>query len=213
MILSHEKKFIFIHNYKVAGTSVRNALLKYNNRTFWKSSLAHKIKFLNGSFPKIYSKDFDHHITASELKQKLPTEIFDEYFKFGLVRNPWDWQVSLYKFMLKRKSHYQHELVKKFANFDEYIDWRIHEDLHLQKEFFYEGDTCLMDFIGKMENMKEDFEKICKRINVSEELPHKNPSRPAHEGFKKYYSQKSIDMVDDAFKEDIVLFGYEKPVL
>jgi hypothetical protein len=29
----------------------------------------------------------------------------------------------------------------------------------------------------------------------------------------KYYSQKSIDIVSEAFRADIELFGYETPVL
>jgi hypothetical protein len=29
------------------------------------------------------------------------------------VRNPWDWQVSQYKFMRKNPKHFQHEFIKK----------------------------------------------------------------------------------------------------
>ncbi|MET1260754.1 sulfotransferase family 2 domain-containing protein [Flagellimonas sp. DF-77] len=213
MIISHDKKFIFIHNYKVAGTSVRAALLKHNHRNFLAASIGDKFKFLSGKYPKIYSHQFDHHIKAPELKGKIPAEIFDGYYKFGFVRNPWDWQVSLYKFMLKRESHHQHELTKTFKTFDDYIDWRVHEDLHLQKEFFYDGDTNLMDAIGKLEQLDNDFGKICEKIDVNSNLTRKNPSRPKDDGFKKYYTQKSIDLVDQAFQEDIKLFGYQKPSL
>lgn len=213
MIISHSKKFIFIHNYKVAGTSVRDTFSKYNNRTFLSSRLPDKLKIITGEYPKIYSAQFDHHIKAPELKRTLDSEIFNEYFKFGLVRNPWDWQVSLYKFMLKRKDHWQHELAKKFKGFDDYLDWRVNEDLHLQKEFFYEENQCLMDYIGKMETLDNDFPKICERLEVKLNLTHKNKSRPVNEGFKKYYSQKTIDMVDEAFSDDIKLFDYDKPIL
>ncbi|MEM8509759.1 MAG: sulfotransferase family 2 domain-containing protein [Bacteroidota bacterium] len=211
MILSHSKQFIFIHNYKVAGTSVRNALKNYNNKSFWASNLNDKIQFITGNYPKVYAKQFAHHIKAPELQGIISEDIFTNYFKFGFVRNPWDWQVSLYKFMLKREKHRQHELVKNMKSFDEYIDWRVHEDLHLQKEFFYVEDTCLMDFIGKMENLNDDFEIICKKIGVTSELKHLNSSRKPSDSFLRYYSQKSIDLVFEGYQEDIKLFGYTKP--
>lgn len=211
MILSHRKKFIFIHNYKVAGTSVRNALKPFNNRTFMASSIGDKIKFLTGDYPKVYSQDFNHHVSAPELQTQISPEIFNSYYKFGFTRNPWDWQVSLYKFMLKKEDHRQHDLIKSMSSFDEYIDWRVHNDLKLQKRFFYVGDDNLMNYIGKMEDLDDDFAKICSNIDVKSELPRLNASRTKSDSFLNYYSQKSIDMVTEAFQEDIELFGYSKP--
>lgn len=213
MIISHKNKFIFIHNYKVAGTSVREALSGYGNKSFLASNTRDKLKFISGSFPRVYSNQFEHHIKANELKSKIPSTIFKEYFKFGFVRNPWDWQVSLYKFMIKRKTHHQHQLIKSMKNFDEYIDWRVHNELRLQKEFFYDRDTCLMDYIGKMENLNNDFSIICNKIGVKSELTHLNSSRTVEDSFLNYYSQETINLVDEAFKEDIKLFGYSKPTL
>jgi hypothetical protein len=212
MIISHSKKFIFVHNYKVAGTSVQGALKKYGNQSFLRSGIPDMIMLTLGKYPKIFSSQFDGHITAVELKQKLPKEVFDNYYKFGFVRNPWDWQVSLYTFMLGLESHHQHQLVKSLKDFDEYIEWRVDKDLHLQKDFFYESDTCLVDFIGKMESLNDDFGVVLNKIGVESTLPHLNKSRKDG-GFMKYYSQKSIDIVSEAFRADIELFGYETPVL
>ena len=50
----------------------------------------------------------------------MSKKVFEEYFKFGFVENPWDWQVSLYTFMLKDAKHHQHEFVKSLKDFDEY---------------------------------------------------------------------------------------------
>ena len=86
MVISHSKKFIFIHNYKVAGTSIENALTPYSNKTFWKSGFRDQLKFLFNSYPSIYSSDFQSHITAAELKNSIPEEMFSSYFKFGFVR-------------------------------------------------------------------------------------------------------------------------------
>src|ERR1051326_1624247 len=140
MLISHSRRFIFIHNYKVAGSSIRDTLAAYSNLSFQRSSLTDKIKLVLGIYPKIYSHDFHGHIKAFELKGKLPKKTFDDYFKFGFVRNPWDWQVSLYTYALNLPSHHQHLLVKEMKGFDDYIDWRIDKELRLQKDFFYRSE-------------------------------------------------------------------------
>jgi hypothetical protein len=213
MLISHSKKFIFIHNYKVAGTSIRNTLNKYNDCSFNRFTYLQNFFSIFGAHPNIYSNNFSSHITASELKNKIPSSIFQDYFKFGFVRDPWDWQVSLYTYALKHETHHQHTLIKKMKTFDDYIEWRINEDIHLQKDFFYDDkNNCLVDFIGKIEHLNHDFFKICRQIDVNEKLLHSNKSRE-NNTYLQFYTERSIEMVNKAFKEDILLFGYEKPSL
>jgi hypothetical protein len=212
MIISHSKKFIFIHNYKVAGTSIREALRPYANAKILTSSLHDNLRVFFGVYPRIYSSNFHNHIKASELKRQIPNKVFDEYYKFGFVRNPWDWQVSLYTYMIKQKKHFQNTLGASFASFDEYIDWRVHEDLHLQKDFFYQDDEFLMDYIGKMETIAEDYTKICEKLSMVSKLPHLNASRDDNK-YLKFYSEKSLQLVSQAFAPDIELFGYKEPKL
>jgi hypothetical protein len=214
MFISHRKQFIFLHNYKVAGTSIRGALKKYNNRSFLVSAFPDQVRFLTNSFPKVYSKDFDHHVSARDLQKQISSDIFDSYYKFGFVRNPWDWQISLYRYMLKRPNHAQHEIAKGFKDFKEYLDWRVHEDLNLQKEFFFSEDgENLTDFIGKMETLNSDFDKICKQINVNASLSHLNPSRKKDDPISNYYDEDDVQLIAEAFAEDIKLFDYAPPIL
>lgn len=144
------------------------------------------------------------------MKNRLPKRIFDSYYKFGFVRSPWDWQVSLYTYMLKFESHKQHSLIKSLGSFDKYLEWRVNEDLRFQKDFFYEGDKCIVDRIGRFESLAKDFQEICGRLNIKSNLPKLNTSRTDSD-YLKFYSQKSIDLVNEAFKVDIQIFGYQKP--
>lgn len=213
MIISHQKKFIFIHNYKVAGTSIRHALEQYANLSFKKSRIVDKWHLLTGNYPSIYSEQFPNHTTAASIKEILPDSIFKSYFKFGFVRNPWDWQVSLYSYMLKEEGHYQHDLAKSFHNFTEYLEWRVANEARLQKNFFYdEKGNCLMDYIGKFENINEEMEAIGNRLGLNFNLQHLNKSREADE-IKDYYDQYTIKLVNKAYQEDIVTFGYKPPVI
>lgn len=213
MVISHSKKFIFIHNYKVAGTSMRQALKKYHDQSFLRSPLSHKLKLMLGIYPSIYSNQFDGHITANELKSKLPSEIFENYFKFGFVRNPWDWQVSLYTYMLKDEGHYQHEFIKSLGSFENYLQWRVEKELRLQKRFFYDSeDNLLVDYVGKIETIGDDLDKISEKLGLDIQLPHLKKSRK-DSSFRQYYTQETIDLVNEAFADDIQAFGYKKPEL
>ena len=87
-------------------------------------------------YPSINPSQFNQHIKGEELKKKLPTKLFKSYFKFGFVCNPYDWQVSLYHFMLKDVTHHQHKLVKNLGNFNNYIHWRVNNEVRFQKVFF-----------------------------------------------------------------------------
>jgi hypothetical protein len=150
---------------------------------------------------------FHDHINASELIEALGYETFNSFFSFAVVRNPWDWQVSLYKYMLRLKTHHQHEVVKKLGDFDEYIKWRCENEVKYQKDFIYsENDELLVDFVGRYENLDADFMHICSRIGISASLPRLNISNT--KPYQDYYTEKTKDLVRQAFEPDIEAFEY-----
>lgn len=202
MLICHGKQFIFIHNYKVAGTSIREALqhLTIPPDESYKNWLFQKIGLLPAS------NRFPDHITAEQLRQKLPPKMFNNYFKFCFVRNPWDWQVSLYHYAIHEEGHHQQEMTRNMT-FEEYLYWRVKDDKHLQREFMYDSNgNCLVDYIGKLENIVEDFNAICQKIGVDIKLPHSNKS--PHKKYREYYTETTRALVEEHFKEDIETFDY-----
>ena len=73
--------FTFIHIPKTAGTSVEQ---------FIKDNGKNEINYLG-----VQNNRSMHHYTALELK-KLEPHIFDIYYKFSIVRNPYDRLLSEY---------------------------------------------------------------------------------------------------------------------
>ena len=208
MLISRANKFIFVHIYKNAGTSITNALLPYSNSKF--ENVANRIcsKYGIRHFDPLRYDENHGHMTAAQLITKISRRTFDQYFSFAIVRNPWDWQASLYTFMLKNTEHRQHELIKSLGSFDKYIEWRCREEIRLQKNFIYdERGNQLVTFIGRYENLDQDFQYICKTIGISTALPKLNvsQSRP----YQEYYNKQTVAMVADAFAPDIETFRYE----
>ena len=92
MIISHKKKFIFVHIYKTAGSSVRRRLERFDaayNLFHWGKS-----KFTPN--PVLIAPLGLKHSDAKTIRKAVGAETYDSYFSFCFVRNPWDWQVSLY---------------------------------------------------------------------------------------------------------------------
>src|SRR5215210_2380963 len=116
MELSYSHRFIFIHVYRAAGQSISRALQPYSvvprRLTQWR---LHRLREFNYG-----------HIKASELKAALRPELFDTFFKFSFVRNPWDWQVSIFHYVWQRTDHPHHQFYRSLGSFDAYLDWRIH---------------------------------------------------------------------------------------
>lgn len=151
MLISFSRQFIFIHIYKVAGTSVREALSPYawKPRQLLVNRLARKISSrIRLPFDRC-RRALPYHATAWEGQQHYSARTYDRFFKFAFVRNPWDWQVSLYHFMRQCEDHKQYEMTRTMSGFEEYLYWRIREDKTLQKEFVTDDEgNLIVDFIG-----------------------------------------------------------------
>ena len=164
------------------------------------------VKFKIGSRSKRLSTWAIDHITASQCKDWLSPEVFNQYFKFSFVRNP-GLAGFLYHFMLQDKHHRQHKLISKTKNFEEYLTWRVNKDIELRRIFFtIKSGTLLVDYIGRFETLQSDFNEICRRPNIqSTQLPITNRSH--HQYYKEYYNDRTRDMVANAFGKTSNFWG------
>lgn len=179
------QNYVFVHIPKTAGTSINLAL--------------------------DLSMD---HIRAIDLRGRLGRERWDKKFKFSFVRNPWDKVVSYYQFKSMKKDPRFHAL-----SFSDYLK-RVYIDrdpLHFSEfpqiflpQFDWlsdNSDNLIVDFVGRFENVQEDFAKICERIGKPGiTLPHQNAVRRAD--YRSYYQDKDIEIIANWYKKDIEHFGY-----
>lgn len=188
MIISDNKKFIFFHLYKTAGTSLSEILKKYKNPS---------------QTPK--------HYKVSDYIKIIGREKYDNFFTFGFVRNPWDWQVSLYHYMLMDVGHFQHKLIKSFKTYDDYLDWRVHEDCKPQYTFFSENADLVspitLNLIGRFESLDDDVNTIKNKLSLVGEMPHLVKSKRTH--YRDYYNEKTKKMIKEAYSKDVEYFNYE----
>tara|TARA_B100000029_G_C17452741_1_gene915566 strand:+ start:45 stop:671 length:627 start_codon:yes stop_codon:yes gene_type:complete len=203
------KKIIFIHIHKVAGKSISTAMennyipkLIQNNEYFrWK----YKKYFLRNT---IFTKrdSLTTHSYAVDYKNYLKKD-YKNFFSFAFVRNPLDWQVSMYFYMKNATGHPQHNLINKMS-FNEYIEWRCLNEVTFQKDYLVDNNgKLIVDFIGRYENLLLDIRKIEKQSGLIFNLPHLNRSN--HENYLKYYNKSSKDLIYKYFKKDFEMLNYE----
>jgi hypothetical protein len=179
-MISHEHRCIFIHIPRTGGTSIEVA--------FTGNDLFNVIPF-------------QKHLTARQSKD-FYGDYWDDYFKFSIVRNPWDRVISLYHFEAFRDINV---LSGKSMNYF----------LETYEPYSHEPNPCdcnniidlPLDFIGRFENIEEDFKSICDHLEVSFDLPHIESTKHGH--YSGYYNEETKQIVAEKYSDDIKRFGYD----
>lgn len=214
VLLSIKYNFLFVHIAKTGGTSVRAALapLRWRDPLYIPQFIASRLSHATGH--RIASK-LPRHAKIIAAKEMLPHELFEKLFKFAFVRNPWDLQVSSWHHLRRERPR----LVQDIPDFASFIRWKLdperpyqyHIDTSIERQTDYLRDldgTILVDFIGKYENLLEDYEEVCRRIGIKPpRLPHKRQATGRSE-YHEYYDDDTASMVAEYFKIDIETFGY-----
>lgn len=204
MLISRRHGYIYVHVYKVAGQSVKMALRKHEMR--WLPGINTLAAIALESPPAYAFRPLGAHAGAAQIRDWLGPEEFARLFSFAFVRNPWDWQVSLYHFIRHNKVNYQRRMVSEMS-FDEYIRWRVDEDRHLQSEYLCDRHgELLVDFVGRFEQLEADFATIATKLGLRLRLPHVNATR--HDDYREHYTDETAGLVAEAFAPDIDRFGY-----
>ena len=150
---------------------------------------------------------FSKHALAKDIRTGLPRAVFDNFYKFAFVRNPWDWNVSNYHYILKHPDHYQHAELKALGGFEAYVDWQV--DNHYTQKYVLADETgnLVVDYVGHMERLEADFNHILSHLGLPPvKIPHKN--RSDHTDYRGYYNDHTRALIAELFSDDIEAFGY-----
>jgi len=175
MIINHKYKFIFIKSFKTAGTSLEIAVSKFcDNKDIITPIIEEDEKIrkaLNYRGPQNYN-NMKEHMSVSEIRKKIDVDIFNNYFKFVTIRNPFDQIISAYYWhneskKKEKKFFFFKKKEKKFNDFFKIKAKNIFED-----EFnrYTENNKVLVNYFIKYENLKEDLEKISIKLKLPENL-------------------------------------------
>lgn len=178
----HESNSIFIHVPKCAGTSIE--------------------KTLGG-------REFGGHSYARSIKERYPKE-WNEYYKFGFVRDPLTRFASGYRYLKERRYHgaLSNDKILLSRDINDYIlNYFLKDDvlhLHPQNLFLCDKGKILVD-IYKYENLESSWKEILSHLDVKyKPLPLMNKSKDYTVTFEKV----SLEILEEYYKDDFILFDY-----
>ena len=233
-MINLDRKFIFCHNEKTAGTSISRVLSNISGNYFISNNLSElgatglSIDLLPLEDPVGYP---NMHAKMILWQQYVDLENF---FSFGFVRDPKTRMVSLYLQQVKTWGNWSSGPIPKMfvnitpekseltglkvGNHEFSFDYFVREfvpvaSFNQVRQFYGVGDTtdCLCSFVGRYETLKSDWAIICDRLEIPRvALPHKNISPDYNVG--DFYTPDLLDFMfnSDFYSEEYEVFGYEK---
>jgi hypothetical protein len=218
MLISHRKHFVFIHVYKTGGTAISQALVRYAR---WREQFGNRF-FVTRAFTNQINAWFGlndqgnrwltgahKHATASELRAVLGPKLYDSYFTFAFVRNPWDWQCSLYHYIRGTGTHRDYVRTQRMS-LTEFLKYQVTFNAPCQVDFLTDAQgTTIVNKVGRFETLQKDFEEVLQILRLPKtRLNLVNESARAGD-YRQYYDSSSVELVRQHFARDIERFHYE----
>jgi hypothetical protein len=200
-VICHRRRLVFVHLRRTGGNSVEAALggILLFDRWFRRTDVWDNRLHRGRSWRKWDRRGHRIHATAAEIRAFYPLE-FDRCFRFAIVRNPWEQMASLYV----RLHPHDRELTA-------FRDWLRQFSLERgtvpQASLFDDDGRCLVDFIGRFEQLDDDFAAACDRAGLPRiALPHTNAG--GRLDMTDIYDEPSMRIVERLYAADIERFGY-----
>ena len=224
MLVSHDHKFIYTKTNKTAGTSVESYFERYcMPEDDWQLSYIREESISASGIIGFRGKGrpencrYWNHMPASLIKERLGDETWARYFKFCVVRNPFDKTVSQFYFQkLLQQGKKQGE---GSIDFDEerqaFEDWLTAAHIaHDRDKYIIDGEFCLDDVI-RFENLEQEVNRVRDVLSIASG-PAKLTSfmggiRPAQVTAESLYSARSKQIVEEKYSFELEYFDYSFP--
>ena len=227
MILSHKFKFIFIKTAKTAGTSIEVFLSKHCGPEDIVTPIAPPIKghqprnyegfinpipeimerpgkFFNALQHSLTSREkFYNHMPAREVRNRVPADIWNSYFKFCVERNPWD----------KALSHYHMHAAREGGSLtlDEYLA-RGRFPINYFRYTDRSGKKIIVNRVLRYENLLTELNEVFSQLKIPFEgslgVAAKSEYRTDRRPYQEVFNDEQRKVVENAFAKEIELLGY-----
>ena len=183
-------KCIFVHIPKAAGVSINKAL--FVNLAGGHYSIKH--------YEKIYHP-----------------KTFNKYFKFTFIRHPFGRLFSAYNFLKQGGFDefdriWAEENILQFRCYEHFVkEWVSIENIYKKEHFTPQFEYLILkdgnlgvNFIGRVENIENDFEFICKKLGINAKLEHLNK----YQKIESYYIDKEMErIIRTVYEKDFYLLN------
>lgn len=192
-----DRRLAYISTAKVACTSIKTAMMRP------------------------YGIDHNVHNAWSHIYLGHLAAEHQNFFTFSFVRNPFDRLVSGYRNkILSRPGRVEFGTIATNITFAEFVtevvkrpDCLINGHFQSQYAKLYQHGKLLVDFLGRFENLAEDWLTIANRFEFDTQLPHRMISTNkmgVRKDYRAYYTEELVHLVYIRFRADVEAFGYQE---
>lgn len=246
-IISHRHKFIFVRPRKVGGTSILAALspLCAPGDVVADCFLDRYLPAVDDDrfviaarnaqvIPELRVRGAQGHVLPETIRRTVAPGAWDEYFKFTVVRNPWDWLASLYRWKIdvewraekpsfhRARRGFLRSRYRLCRTLPNYLLGRHRRNLELilkrawfaelladQQAFYFLDGRPYADYYIRFENLQQDYAEVCRLLQLPRSrLPRTKNKLQDGGGYRDYYTDWSRAHVAGALQRIATTFGY-----
>lgn len=227
MIVSHKHRFIFIKTKKTAGTSIEVYLSRLCGPGDVITPIdppveGHEPRNHRGWFPPwrelgaggahekkrslrecLERRRFYNHMPAWKVRARVPADVWRDYYRFCVDRNPWDKTVSHFHMVNSRTG--------AGMSFEQYLE---RGRLCINHPLYTDPTTgeLLVDRVLRFEDLDRELGEVFARLGVPFEgaldVRAKGDRRADRRPYQEVYSDDQRRLVEQAFQREIALHGY-----
>ena len=194
---------------KTGGNSIQGYLTNYSqDKIVLKNKLHDGVETFEVSNTNYM---LSKHATLSKYKKYLGGSFYS-YFKFGVIRNPWDMMISMYFSPHSGRSEWNRNefinLLMKTRSLSYYFYPNdILNRIMLRYRIHKKNALSFLDYVIRFENLQDDFNNVCDLLSIPRtQLSIRNKSTRQH--YSKYYDEELVSLVSMHFHQAIELGSY-----
>jgi hypothetical protein len=231
VLISHRYRFIYTKTAKTAGTSVESFFERFcMPEGAWQQTHA-RVEYVSqegiighraAEIPT--GTTWWNHMPAALIRDQIGQDVWDSYFKFCVIRNPFDKCISAFCHLGQNYDAEQNSVLRRALSrlrnerpnseqrrFIRYLENAMPVD---RDNYLIDGEFCMDDVI-RYETLQTDIERICQRIGVeydSKFLPtFKKGIRSRNATIESLYTDEARALVEKKFDFELEYFGYRFP--
>tara|TARA_Y100000389_G_C17262662_1_gene413810 strand:+ start:72 stop:713 length:642 start_codon:yes stop_codon:yes gene_type:complete len=210
LFFTQKKKILFLHIPKTAGKEISKALSK------------HGYSYLSQKYPENNSKVSSAHLTSEDINIILKQNNINVDFEFTVVRNPYtkleseyfyqfapiyrinEWGIKTF-YRLKKYSGFNNFIKKELNIANNNLEYKLN---HFKPQIkFITNKTKVYKYENNFKDLKNDLQDYGINFEINEK---QNIEGILSKIFKIKWEKKTIQMVNEFYKDDFEAFGYEK---
>jgi hypothetical protein len=220
MLVSHRKQFIFVKTSKTAGTSVESYFEQFClpegewQQCHFRDEVDDKNGMIGYRGLAPQGCRLFNHMSAAEIKAAISLQKWQEYFKFSIIRNPFDRVVSWYFFQRKYIQKINLNSWPRKQVIDDFRYFANSSHFLLTPQISVNGSVD-MDFLILYEDLEKGLAHVCHHLNipfVPNNLPtFKSGIRDNNFSIADLYDNETKMTVYQNYDADFVLGDYAFP--